>query len=100
MLGANHTSRHQGGIFRRFIKNKEQLIQHIFQVLVSLTSIMNIKSVNMLKFPLDHILVQMLYTQHTKFKQLQTYSRWGSLLCGVVITAVWTVVINICNLEF
>jgi len=65
MLGAYYTFRHQGAIFRRFIKNKGCLVQHIFEVLVSLTSIINIKSVEMLKFPLDHILVQMfVHTTH------------------------------------
>ena len=65
MLGANYTFQHQGAIFRRFIKNKGQLVQHIFQVLVYLTSIINIKSINMSKFLLDRILVQMfVHTTH------------------------------------
>ena len=48
-----------GGLLRK----KGQLVQHISGI--SLPHIINIKSVKMLKFPLDHILVQMfVHTTH------------------------------------
>jgi len=42
-----------------------------------------------------------LYTQSRRYKQLGAYNRRGLLLYGGGgVTAVWAVLVNICNLEF
>ena len=40
-----------------------------------------------------------LFTQPRKYKQLGWHSTRGPLLFGVFNTTVWTVLVNICNLE-
>jgi len=47
---------------------------------------------------LDHILSKMFIYTARKCK-LGWYNTRGPLLCGGVITAVWTVLVNSCNLE-
>ena len=42
--------RHQGYIFRQFIKSKESQVQHVLQELVALKFIIQIKNIEMLKF--------------------------------------------------
>ena len=41
-----------------------------------------------------------LYTQFSRYKQLGVYNRRVMLLCGGGVTAVWAVLVNICNLDF
>jgi hypothetical protein len=48
---------------------------------------------------LNHTLSRCLFTQPRKYKQLVWYNTRGPLLFGVVNTAVWTVLVIICNLE-
>jgi hypothetical protein len=40
------------------------------------------------------------YTQSRKYKQLAAYNRRVLLLYDGIVTAVWAVLVNVCNLEF
>jgi len=41
-----------------------------------------------------------MYTQQRKYKQLRPCKRVGSPLYGGFVTAMWTVLVKLCNIEF
>ena len=56
-------------------------------------------TITMMQGPIYIRLSQMFVYKPRKYQQLWTYNRRGSLLNGGVFEAIWTILVNMCNLE-